>query len=299
MTHFNKIEIHDKEILDKFLCTKNYDISEFNFTYLFMWAEDYNICYKVINEYLCIRGITYNKKNFYFMPLGTGENLGEVIDILLETWNYGSEFPFFRSLTTAMIEEIENVRPGLFNYLPEKSSFDYVYLSQDLIGLSGNKFHSKRNHINNFSSNYTYKYLELDKTHIDACINAAKNWYPEEIYENDSLIAAERNAINRMLKNYNELKFQGGILTVNDNIVAFTYGEKLNSDTFVVNIEKANTNYKGSYAMINNLFSAAHGKDYKYINRQEDIGLEGLRKSKLSYHPIKMVEKNIAFLKRD
>ena len=131
---------------------------------------------------------------------------------------------------------------------------------------------------------------------IDDCISFATNFYNESS-EIDKSAVIEQYAINLFFMNMDYLGLKGGMLKSNGEIVGFTIGEQLNSDTFVVHIEKALSNVQGAYTAVCNQFAKANASELTYINREEDLGIEGLRKSKLSYRPVFMVDKNTVYFK--
>jgi uncharacterized protein len=295
MTNYKDISIDDKQLFDSYFSAKGYDISEFTFTNLYMWRKAFRIQYLEQNGFLCITALSEDSSPFFFMPVGSG-NLGEVLDRLTAR-PVGYQCPVLRSLSGKMMEEIEAARPGMFVFEPEPSLFDYVYLSSDLVDLKGKKYHAKRNHIHKFHSLYEYSYDSYNSSWRDACARALEAWYERNGSSTDPVLALERNAIWDILDNHETLQYKGGILTVEGCIVAMAFGERLNSETAVIHVEKANTDYEGAYAMINQKFCEQEWKGMLYINREEDMGIEGLRKAKRSYHPERMVEKFNAYVR--
>ena len=178
-----------------------------------------------------------------------------------------------------MRAELEKAFPDRFNFVSDRDYADYIYLRSDLSTLKGKKFQSKRNHLNKFRSNYpNYTYKPLTSDLIPACLELET-----------SMTAA--------LQHLEQLDVIGGVLYVEDEIVAFTFGAPINQTTFDTCVEKANTAVEGAYAMINYEFANHIPSQYIYINREEDLGLEGLRKAKLSYQPEVILEKYMAELK--
>ena len=169
---------------------------------------------------------------------------------------------------------------------------DYVYESEKLATLSGKKLHGKRNHINKFKQvNEDWSYEKITKENIEECFQMALQWRIENGCEADEEKNAEMCVTLNSLRLYEELELTGGLLRVNGKVVAFTLGEEVSDDTFVVHIEKAFAEIQGAYPMINQQFVEHECMKYKYINREEDTGAEGLRKAKLSYRPVFLVEK--------
>jgi hypothetical protein len=170
---------------------------------------------------------------------------------------------------------------------------DYVYRTESLINLSGRKYHRKRNHANQFRSTYAYRYEPLTHVLIDACLELQEEWCRlRECAENPSLLSEER-AVHEALRQYFQLGLTGGAIVVNGSVVAFSLGEPLNPETAVIHVEKANPEFPGSYAVINQEFCRHAWSKFAYMNREQDLGDQGLRQAKLSYFPDHLVSKFI------
>ena len=156
--------------------------------------------------------------------------------------------------------------------------------------LSGRKYHSKRNHLKKIKGD-EYSYSKLTDNDIDDCLSFAVSSYNKNKAYDDFSQVCEQFAIDTYFRYYHELGLKGGVLKKDGKVIAFTLGERLNSDTFGVHIEKAEPLIDGAYPAINNYFAAENASELLYINREEDLGIEGLRKAKQSYHPAFMIEK--------
>ena len=171
---------------------------------------------------------------------------------------------------------------------------DYVYETEKLATLAGKKLHGKRNHINKFKTLYPdWTYESLSDDNVEDCFQMALEWRNQNGCEDDPEKNAEMCVTLNSLRLYKELGLKGGVLKAGGRIVAFTVGEPLCDDTFVVHIEKAFPDVDGAYPMINQQFVQHECMDYKYVNREEDTGAEGLRKAKLSYKPAFLEEKGV------
>lgn len=201
------------------------------------------------------------------------------------------EFPSFYGLIQEEKEKLETEFPGEYNFYPSRDSFDYIYRVSDLATLAGKKYHSKRNHISYFQKNYDWTYEEINASNIAECIEMNDKWYLMNVDKNPDGIDAEREVLKLAFDNYDQFGFLGALLRVNGEIIAFTFGEKLNENTFVTHFEKAYSSVRGAYPMINMLFAQNSLTDYEFVNREDDVGSEGLRKAKLSYHPAVLLEK--------
>ncbi|MDR1440356.1 MAG: phosphatidylglycerol lysyltransferase domain-containing protein [Clostridiales bacterium] len=204
--------------------------------------------------------------------------------------------PRFRCVPAGAAQAVESAMVGCGckpRREEDRDFFDYVYLASDLIGLRGKKFDGKRNHINKFRKMYDYEYEKLAPSHIDECLRIMY----DRCVENDcgclrgKFYSCDRKPSMELLSNYGSLGCTGAVIKVNGRCEAFTVGEALNADTAVIYIEKANASIQGLYSFINQQFCEREWSGMTYINREEDEGVEGLRKAKLSYHPVRLVEK--------
>lgn len=205
------------------------------------------------------------------------------------------ELPSFYGLTPEEKELLENEYPGEYSFYPSRNSFDYIYSVKDLSELAGKKYHSKRNHISYFKKNFKWSFEEIGSDNIAECIEMNKKWYSLNVEKDPEGIEAESEVLKLSFDNFGLFGFVGALLRVDGEVIAFTFGEELNETTFVTHFEKAYSHIRGAYPMINMLFaSEILSKKYKYVNREDDVGSEGLRKAKLSYYPEILLEKYTA-----
>lgn len=294
---FKNIEIEDKPIFDEYIRKKPHENSEFNFTNFFIWRYHYKLTFTVYEDHLCLIGQYRNKFPIIFPPLGSQEEGFDRALMMMVEYFQKNGFPVIIKAITEPIKEImDKALPGVFRYEDDRDMYDYVYLSEDLINLKGRKYQKKRNHINKFKKRYEYSYEPITDDNVEECLIAAMEW--AAVRSDDPGIMEERVAIVEALRNMETLGIKGGALRIHDKIQAFSLGEELNPDMAVIHIEKANTDYHGSYAMINQQFAEHCWSEYTYINREEDMGLPGLRKAKESYYPHKMIVKYTGYLNR-
>ena len=204
------------------------------------------------------------------------------------------EVPFqMYNVTPEYFAQLEEWYPGRFQIEYVRDDADYVYESEKLATLSGKKLHGKRNHINKFKSTYEdrWSYEKMTKDNVEDCFQMALKWRNENGCEDDPEKRGEICVTLNSLRLLEELGLTGGVLRIDGDVVAFTIGEPICEDTFVVHIEKAYADVQGAYPMINQQFVEHECRDYQYVNREEDTGAEGLRKAKLSYRPVFLVEK--------
>ena len=297
MINFKDIQITDKPDIDACLTGNTFRACDFSFTNLFAWNVKFNTQFAIKNQTLFLRFTESDGLQYYMMPMGH-MNLKPAIEEMIKDAEE-NKVPFrIKGITERMWAKIEEVMPGTFNYVHDRNNDEYLYLSEKLIRLSGKKLQSKRNHINRFKAdNPNREYYPLTtKEELDECAAMLDEW--DNIHEDkDRSLCFDYIATRRMLDNFHYLQLKGGAMKVNGKIVAFTIGERLTDDTFVVHVEKAFGEINGAYTIINQQFIECEASEFKYINREEDMGLESLRKAKMSYQPDLLLQEAILTLK--
>ncbi len=291
MFNFRSPTIDDKKDIDIVFKNTKYLGADYVFGSLFIWNNTYNskIC---MYKNFFLRFYDGKHEKTYGFPVGEG-NLSEIINELInDAKERNIEFKMF-GLTKPMIQKLKNIFPYKFEFELRKDMADYIYASEDLCFLNGKKFHSKRNHISKFKKLYNWSYHNISENNLNLCEDFANYWFKQQLNKN---LDGEKLALVNTFKNYKKLNFLGGYISVDNKIVALTIGEEINNNIFDIHFEKANTDYIGSYATINKEFAFRNLQQYKYINREEDMGLEGLRKSKLSYNPVFLLDRYVASL---
>ena len=296
MIAFKDITIQDKDTITAYTmnsCRRNCDLS---FSNLCSWRFLYHTKFAIVDNFLVFK-FWAGDELAYMMPVGEG-NLEKVLNELVEDARQEGEPFCMLGVCSCMREDLEAIMPGQFGFTVDRDYADYIYLRSDLATLKGKKFQSKRNHINKFRNTYPdYEYTPITKDRIQECLELEAKWCKANDCDQQEGTGNERRALLYALNHFEELGLTGGILHVNGQIVAFTFGMPINKETFGVHVEKADTNIDGAYAMINYEFANHIPEQYIYINREEDLGIEGLRKAKLSYHPEPILEKYMACLK--
>jgi len=296
MIDFKQVTISDKIWIDELLRYSDYRGAEYCFTTLFIWDESYLSRCARYKDFLLLKSGS-GEETRYLYPAGRGDRR-EVIELLMQDADErGNSFSLI-SLTPQTKAELEELFPGTFNFKVVRNNFDYIYETEKLISLSGKKLQSKRNHINYFKDFFKgWSYEELTEDTIDEIIGFNEEWCKEADCGKSQSLCLESAAVSKCLANFGKLSVKGGVLRIDGKIVAYTIGEQLNSDTFIIHIEKAFASIRGAYPMINREFAQREAIGLKYINREDDAGDEGLRKAKESYHPAFMLEKFNAFIK--
>ncbi|SMB88007.1 hypothetical protein SAMN00017405_1812 [Desulfonispora thiosulfatigenes DSM 11270] len=296
------IELKDKDIFDQFFKSDRYEGSECTFTNLYMWRKTYNITWTLVDDFLCVKA-TLNDATYVLPPFPRNKDgFFKVVDKLID---YIKEIniPFVMGgITEDLMAYMEKERPNMFNFTEDFDTHDYVYSAEDLVELKGRKYSRKRNHIKNFKKHYSdYEYFDMTEELVPSCIQSAIDWCEkkEKDFNDKRSLICERDALIEALKQFTYLGFKGGVIKVNDKVEAFTFGELLNEDTAVIHVEKGNRELNGIYPTINQDFCIRNWSEIKFINREEDLGLPGLKKAKESYYPVKFIKKYSATLKNE
>lgn len=293
--NFYKIKIEDRKKFREYLLSnegfyKDFLGSETSFENLFIWSKDENIQISVDNDAIYVRA-DLGKGVFYLPPIV--KDTANFIPCINKLYFYhkqkeSSAFKI-KAMPTYMLDYIE--KSGGFEFIMrtafDRDNSDYIYLTESFSTFKGKKLHSKRNHINNFLKKYDYTIKEYNKELRKDIDDILDRWV-----ENGSIFDdGEKYALNKALDNFEELELKGIIVYVLDKPVAFEIGFKTIFNVGFCFFEKADIEYDGVFSFISNYFVKTCLRDTKYINRQEDMGMEGLRKSKLSYNPIFLFNK--------
>jgi hypothetical protein len=235
-------------------------------------------------------------KQVYMQPLGEGDWV-KLLDMLMADAKAEGKPFYMLGICLEMKINLERMFPNKFIFTAKRSYSDYVYLRENLATLTGKKYQPKRNHINRFKKEYPdYTYVPITLDTIRDCLSVEAEWQKSNDLKQGEKADDENQAVIYALTHFEELGLTGGILYVNDRAVAFTYGMPINRDTFGVHVEKADVRMNGVGSMINNEFAKRIPEQYMYVNREEDLGIEGLRKAKLSYYPEIILDKYVAHL---
>lgn len=253
--------------------------SDFSFANIWGWAPHYGLewrfdgtlCWiRQTQPYLCYWapvGPWDAVENWLEKPeMASGSTIIRVPDRLCELWSVALEDAI----------EVEEAR----------GQWDYLYLSSDLCSLSGNRYHKKKNLLNQFMKLYDYEYRPLSESCVETVLNMQTEWCRWHDCEESEALLAENDAVARVLTHWGDIPgLCGGIIRIDNVPVAYTLAEPLNEDTLIIHFEKGANGVKGVYQAINYMFCNDVGKNFKYINREQDLDDEGLRKAKLSYNP--------------
>lgn len=293
---WKRITMDDEETIKYYYKKEQSRNCEFTFANNILWEPHYNIRYAIIKNMLVFR--TVDEVYSVSFPLGK-DNVKETIEELMQHFEE-EEKPFRMHLVSPeQFEVLDSIFPDQFEIEYVRDLADYIYESEKLITLSGKKLHSKRNHLNRFKAEYdgSWSYESITEENKQECFEMAEEWRKLNGCEDDPEKEKEFCVTLGALKNMEKLNLTGGLIRLDGRVIAFSIGEPVCDDTFVVHIEKAYADVRGAYPIINQQFIENEAAEYRYINREEDTGAEGLRKAKLSYYPVFMQEKGLVTLK--
>lgn len=293
---FHPISLSDKPLYEKYLFSDTTRGCELSFSNLICWGK-HEIAF---THGFCVLFSSYSRFAFYPYPIGSGDVFPVIEAIILDAKKRGIT-PIISSIPPEKLDDFLKVYGERVTIEGKLGSFDYVYDIEDLSTLSGKKYHKKRTHLNNFKKAYPdYKIQKIALENIHRVEEMSEKWYTEKQKadpEND--ISHEHNALARALENFEALRLDGIMITNGEDVLAFTMGSRLLCDTFDVQFEKA---IPEAYCAINYEFANYIKNKYpdiKFLDREEDMGVMGLRKAKSSYYPHHMTEKYRAFFKED
>lgn len=261
---------------------------EMNFISIYVWKRVYENKFYMDDKTLIFKSRTDDGEGYVFsLPYGDLEyGMSLIFDYCKEQ---GIVPNIWTSQGKRLTEFLEKYK--CFDLIPERDNFDYIYLRKDLAELSGKKYHSKRNHIAAFSKKYNWSYEPLNAQNKEEFLAFSDKWYEDKGIEEDEGLRAEKKALREILDSNEGIEYKGAMIKIEDRVVAITLGSPINSTTFDIHYEKADKDFGTAYALINREFASRELSDYEYINREDDLGIEGLRKAKLSYKPHIILEK--------
>lgn len=262
-----------------------------------MWQDTYGIHWAEQDGVLYIQGGSKSESPFLLPPFaGKDAKFVDGLRVAKE-WFKENNLPFrLKGIQPIIVERMKALCPDCYDFTPDRDNFEYIYRTDAMISLSGKKLRQKKNHLNQFRMQYTnYEYMPITEDVIDQCRETAAKW--AEAHDEDS--AEELRAINLLFDHWDELGLVGGCIKLFGHVEAFTIGEMLNDKMALIHIEKANPEIRGLYQAINNEFIRHEFAHTEFINREEDMGLPGLRQAKESYNPDHFAEKYDATYRED
>lgn len=297
---FKKITINDKGIIESY--TKNWVIenNDLSFTTLYLWGKHGKIMYAEQDGALFFHYDFPDNPQFFLPPVTKNPNgdYKAAVDAAIREMRSMGIAPCFRSAAAPFLDPLkESICNAVITPTPFNN--DYVYLAESLITLKGKKLHSKRNHINSFLAEHSdWEYVSIDENNFDECMALYEQW-SEGKTEPTLEEYDERLTVELAIKHMHELGLFGGGIRLGGRLCAFSVGECTTSDMVTVHIEKADASINGLFPLINQQFVLHESRGASFINREDDMGIDGLRRAKQSYQPCRMIEKYMLTLAED
>ena len=298
MLKFRPVHADDYEKAFPIMFKTGYNSTESSFIVLHTWCNLYNAEICIDGETVFIRSKRQGGYS-YLPPLGG--DMKEGLLKILETEKMTERGIRLHSVTELMREQMEQAFSGEFEYTERRNSSDYMYLRESLATLAGKKMHQKRNHFNKFIKKFEgrYSYSNMTEADIPDVLRFQKKWISMASDKDGmDVLEYETTAIEKLLSFFERFSLRGGVLRVDGDVCAYCLGAKISENTVDVMVEKGDYAYEGVYQAINKLFAENNCGDVTFINREEDMGIEGLRRAKLSYNPEYILMKYGAIWKR-
>lgn len=304
MDIFNTLTLQDKETFNDYCYKSNFSSYEYTFASLYLWRNLSKTTFAIIDNTLIVKKSEEYYGDFFMIPYNyTPNKLNSIIELLLSykknnnnnsqsnfLSNNTHELYLFGDVENFFINDLKKYCAHKFEIVYTPEDYEYIYLTKDLINLSGKRYHAKKNLYNFFNKNYSFKISEINSPKIiNDCLDLIKKWEKSK----NSLcteLKIEYDVIRDVLINFQKLDLKSITIYVNDTLAGFSIGEKY-GDTAIIHIERCDISFKGIYSFLNRTFLDMYFSDTLYVNRQEDCGDLGLRKSKVSYHPIGYIKK--------
>ena len=283
---FKPVSFESKDEITGFLNGYKNISCEMCFGNLFVWSGLEDTEYDIRGNILYLRS---GKLNYYFPVIAGGSDCGQAVANILKSGENIRFINLLRGQAEFLHEKFD------FKIIERRDKSEYIYEADNLRNFPGRKLHGKKNHLNKFYAVYggRYSYENIDGRNICECLKLSWKWRSlNELYINDSILT-ELDMVKRFIDNYDKLDLSGGCIKIDGEIKAFTIGERAfaGSDCVVIHIEKAAYDeIEGIYPAICSMFLKAH-PEFKYVNREDDLGDEGLRRSKLSYRPVYLLDR--------
>ncbi len=280
------LEWNDKSLLGRLFTSYPPVISEYTFTNLFAWRKAYDFCLSRLEGAVLVVSRRRERLDI-FDPLCPASEKRHVIEQCLDS-SAGAPVVFVRlPEETAVPLQMS----GRFAVRQERDHFDYLYRTRDLIDLKGAAYDGKRNFIKRFKEACAFEFKEMKEEDVESCLYFEEEWCQAKDCQRIEGLAHEREAMREILGHFQGLGVKGAMIRVGGKVEAVTIGEALNPQTFVIHIEKANGVCPGIYQAINQMFCVAAASGFDFVNREQDLGVSGLRQAKESYRPCAMVKK--------
>lgn len=292
---FKTVCLCDKLWVDEIVRAENSPSADYTFGNIYIWDKRFRQLIGRCGDRMLTK-LRYAGEPAFVFPIGTGP-LRPAVEALRAYAAHKGYYFCLRGITEKHRAMLEEEYPGRFEYREDTDNADYIYLAEKLASYSGKSLHSKKNHCNRFEAEHDWDFVPLTRELIPGCLDMLDVWTEENAERLDASISYEHDALVRAFAAFERLGLDGGVLRIEGKIVGFTAGEMVSSDTFDVHFEKAEGSINGAYPMVCREFVRMLMQKYpdlRYINREDDMGLESLRRSKQSYKPEYLLKKYTA-----
>lgn len=290
MLSFHAITLQDKGWMSEFYRKADRMDAQYSFAANFIWQDGYRLTACCEQDVFYLRAHPFGGEPSYRLPLVLREgDLPQALQRLEQHCREAGEVFRLHGVTVPEQQMLQQLFPDKYIFTPRRDDAEYIYLREQLAELSGKKLHAKRNFVNRFCKQ-PWSFEPLTAERIAHCRRMHDEWCRRNQCAGSQGLCAERKALMRCFDNWEQLDLCGGVLYRGDEPVAYTIGEAVGESTFAVHFEKAFSDVEGAYATVNQMFIRQSAGECLYVNREEDMGDEGLRKAKLSYGPVQLLE---------
>ncbi len=282
-----ELTISDYQFIIPALKEHEVEVSDVNFTNVFAWRFAYDYRISQLNGMIILHGI-YKNAPFFLVPIGKSDQIAETAYGVFRS-SHPEKIPFLACVLEDLADELTK-KPGI-QVAKDRDNWDYIFKSSDLAELPGQKYHAKKNLIRQFTAKFNATVEELTTETCKEAMDFSERWCKQRDCESNEGLEKEKCAIYQMLTYFEALRLHGLLVRIDDEIVGLTMGEELNDHTYMVHVEKGDTSCRGIYQFINRQLAQTIAPKYPWINREQDLGIQGIRRAKTSYHPDHFIEK--------
>lgn len=285
---FKKLELEHIPLIQSYFLRQERRMCDCTIGSTLMWRDYFDNCFAIVDDTLMFRSRYLDGQYAFTVPIG--KNPEGMLDLAEEYCRSQGIALEFCTVTPKDLEMLKKRWPNL-TVEDNRDWYDYLYESKDIVEFAGKKYAHQRNHIRRFERDCpNWSFSRMTEKDVDEVREFYQKFLQERTKDSETA-QAEIGKIFEVLDHFSQYNFLGGILRVDGQIVGISMGEIVR-DVLFVHIEKADTQYSGVYQKLVNCFAREFVTDeVKFINREEDVGDPGLRKSKLSYRPVKLLEK--------
>ena len=295
MPRFHNVTLDDKKWIKDIFSKEKRLACEYSFGNIFTYTANFPIL--VAEAYGCfVSKCVFDDELMYCFPVGGGD-IKAALDFIIEDAQGEEKKCILFGINEKNKEILIREYGDRFEIYADRGGMDYVYNADDLINLKGKKYQPKRNHISFFEKTYSWTYEIMNAENVYDCVHMTENWLYQSALEDKSDLVDELQIIRKVAEYFDVLDYKGGIIRIDGEVIAYAMGEELTKDTFCVHFEKAYPGIRGAYPLINREFVKNELSSYAYIDREDDVDSENLRKAKLSYYPAFLMEEYEAQLK--